>query len=1053
MIIKCPQCQTENPSDSKFCKECATQLIPTKAPQVSKTLTLETQPEGLTRGTVFAGRYEILEALGTGGMGSVYRVYDRKLEEEVALKLIKPEIAANRKAIDRFKNELKVARKITHKSVCKMYDLGESGGTSYITMEYVTGEDLKSVIHRMGTITMGKAISITAQIAEGLSEAHRLGIIHRDLKPGNIMIDKEGNAKIMDFGIARSLAVEGITREGALIGTPEYMSPEQVDGKEADQRSDIYSLGIIFFEMLTGRAPFEGETPFSIANKHKTEPPPVPKKLVPQIPEGLNKLILRCLEKGREKRYQSAEELLADIGAVEAALPTAERIAPKRKTITHREVTVKFQPRRLVIPAAALIVIVAAALVFIRPLLRKKAAVAPKQENSIAVISFENLTGSSAYNDLIKAVPSLFITKFETMGFSYVATLERLRDLLKQMGKDPSAPIDTDAGFAACEREGIGAMVVGRITKAGNVFAIDIKVLDVATKKALASATSRGEGESSILMAQVDDLSAQIAQKLGSSAQIIASAQPISEVTTSSLEAYNYYLKGKEAWDSTYYDEARKYFLKAVEIDPSFAMAYRGLARVVLNLGLRKDSEEAAQKAMSLADRATPKEKLYIQGTYAWVEGDPKKNIEIYKELVEKYPREKEAHYVLGLAYSNLGDPNDLDKVIEEYQAAVDLDPDYGAALNNLSGAYLRKGDLGKAFEYVKRYVEVAPRDANAFDTLGYTYLRMGQLDSAIESFSKALSIKPDFFWTLRQINYVYGLEENYPEAVRWANEYVVRSTFPRFKAEGYMLKAFYEFWTGSFQKALDDAERFQVAGKETQSQAWLVNSLWLKAAIYRAQGKLNLSYDTYSEMYELAIKDLPDAADINRAAREQDLGSIEIDEGKIDAARKRLITLNQLLAANKNSDQKDWIEYSQKMLKAQVLVAEGSFAEAVSVLEGSWTSLLSWYLFAGIEPFTIFEEIIFCQPEKGLARAYEMKGDIDKAINVLERRTHFNAAAKDFRLTPPKFYYELGRLYEKKGLKEKARVNYAKFLSLWKDADPGQPEVEDAKKHLAGLT
>jgi len=240
-------------------------------------MTMETPAEALTRGTVFAGRYEILEELGTGGMGSVYRVFDRELEEEVALKLIRPDIAASRKTIERFKNEIKAARKITHLNVCRMHDLHDEGESLFITMEYVRGEDLKSVIHRMGTLTIGKAVSIAKQIADGLAEAHKLGIIHRDLKPGNIMIDKEGSAKIMDFGIARWLEEKGSADAGMIIGTPEYMSPEQAEGREADQRSDIYSLGAIIYEMVTGKVPFEAATALAYSGNTGRKPLPIPK--------------------------------------------------------------------------------------------------------------------------------------------------------------------------------------------------------------------------------------------------------------------------------------------------------------------------------------------------------------------------------------------------------------------------------------------------------------------------------------------------------------------------------------------------------------------------------------------------------------------------------------------------------------------------------------------------------------------------------------------------------------------------------------------------------
>ncbi|GAG29635.1 unnamed protein product, partial [marine sediment metagenome] len=235
-------------------------------------------------------------------------------------------------------------------------------GTQYITMEYVPGEDLKSTIIRVGQLSVGKAVSVAKQVCEGLTEAHRLGVVHRDLKPQNIMIDKEGNVRIMDFGIARSLRMRGVTGTGVMIGTPEYMSPEQAEAGEIDQRSDIYSLGVILFEMVTGRVPFEGETPLSVAMKHKSEKPPDPREFNAQIPEDLSRVILRCMEKNKEKRYQGAEEFLSELNNIESGLPTTERIIPKRKPITSREITVKVNVKKLFFPAfvvIALIVIVA----------------------------------------------------------------------------------------------------------------------------------------------------------------------------------------------------------------------------------------------------------------------------------------------------------------------------------------------------------------------------------------------------------------------------------------------------------------------------------------------------------------------------------------------------------------------------------------------------------------------------------------------------------------------------------------------------------------------
>ncbi|HUU51862.1 MAG TPA: protein kinase [Candidatus Heimdallarchaeota archaeon] len=324
----------------------------------SFTETLVAPSKNLDAGSVFAGRYLILEELGKGGMGSVYKAFDKEVGEKIALKTIKPEIAADEKVIQRFRNELKIARKISHKNVCRMFDLGREDDTYYIAMEYVSGEDLKSSVRRMGPLSTGKVLGFATEICEGLAEAHRLGIVHRDLKPQNIMIDRDGIAQIMDFGIARSRELKGMTENGSTIGTPEYMSPEQVEGEDIDQRSDIYSMGVILYEMVTGRTPFEGKTPMSIAMKHVTEKPKEPIGLNMQISEDLSRVIMKCMEKDKARRYQSALDLLYALKEIERGIPAIERIKPARKPVTSREITVSFSVRRFLIPVAAVLGVV-----------------------------------------------------------------------------------------------------------------------------------------------------------------------------------------------------------------------------------------------------------------------------------------------------------------------------------------------------------------------------------------------------------------------------------------------------------------------------------------------------------------------------------------------------------------------------------------------------------------------------------------------------------------------------------------------------------------------
>ncbi len=317
--MKCPRCQADNPEDTRYCGRCGLEFQGGGEVADSPTWTYQTPRRGLERGTTFARRFEIVEEVGKGGMGTVYKAYDTKIKEVVALKILKPEIGSDPEVIDRFRNEIKLARKVSHRHVCRMYDLGEEGLSFFISMEFVAGEDLKSFIRRSGHLNELKTLDLARQISEGLAEAHRLGVVHRDLKPQNIMIDRDGNAKIMDFGIARSLHARGITGTGVIIGTPEYMSPEQADAKEVDARADVYSFGAILYEMVTGRVPFDGETPLSIVLKHKSTPAPDPRKTNAQISPGLGAIILRCLEKEKAKRYQKMAEILEDLDRIESA--------------------------------------------------------------------------------------------------------------------------------------------------------------------------------------------------------------------------------------------------------------------------------------------------------------------------------------------------------------------------------------------------------------------------------------------------------------------------------------------------------------------------------------------------------------------------------------------------------------------------------------------------------------------------------------------------------------------------------------------------------------
>jgi tetratricopeptide (TPR) repeat protein/tRNA A-37 threonylcarbamoyl transferase component Bud32 len=1046
MATQCPNCKTDNPGESVFCAKCGTQIKETEEKPLP-TQTIEAPREELTTGSTFAGRYQIIEEIGKGGMGKVYKVQDTKIKETVALKLIKPEIASDKKTIERFGNEMKFSRKVSHRNVCRMYDLGEEKGSHFITMEYVPGEDLRSSIRRFGQLPIGKSISITKQICEGLAEAHRLGVIHRDLKSNNIMIDKEGNVRIMDFGIARSLKGKGITEAGVMIGTPEYISPEQVEGKEVDQRADIYSLGVVLYEMVTGRVPFEGETALSVAHKHKYETPPEPEEFNPHINEDLNKMILKCLEKDKENRYQRAEELFSELENIEKGIPSTERVVPGRKPLTSREITVTFGLRKLYIPALVFIGIVIIGVVIWQLLPEKEAVIAPKIENSIAVISFENLTGDPQYDSLIKIVPSLFITKFETMGFSYVATLERLQDIIKQIGKDPEKPIDTDTGFKVARREGIAALVVGKIAKAGNVFVTDIKVLDVETKKSLTSATSQGEGEGSIISSQIDELSRQIFERVGTGRQKIESQEmAVADVTTNSLEAYKYFLSGVENSRKFYYEDARKDLENAVDIDPTFATAYLYLAATYSTLGNSEARDRAINYAKSFSEKATDKERLFIESGFAqYIERDVGKAGNILRKITEKYPREKIAHFNLGIFFRSAGF---YKRAIEEQHKVLELDPAFGNSHNDLGYAYIGLEDYEKAIEHFKEYIFLNPEEPNPYDSIADANFRMGRLDEAISYYKEAISIEPKFFTSHLKLGYIYALKEEPIESMKWIDKEISVSSSEGVKSSVHLFRGLYNHWLGSTEQAFIDLQRADALAEEIGSGRGRAAVRCIRGVIYRDMGELELARKNNESWRDEYEKSQPVNARAYKARHDFLSALIDLKEGKLDSTKSRFARMKKLIPSLRDS----WNErttFLSDILEAEILLAEGNPEQAIATLEEKSLSRVKPPALQYVESVTYYN---IPGLKDVLARAYQQKGDLDSAIVEYERLVTFDPNSKARYLVHPLYHYRLAKLYEEKGLESKAIEHLEKFLDLWKDADPGTAEVDDARERLAGL-
>jgi len=1056
--MKCPTCRAENLETAHFCLDCGARLD-----GVSFTKTLETPSGELVRGTDFAGRYEIIEELGAGGMGRVYRAYDKKIEEEVALKLIRPEIAAEKRTVERFRNELKTARKIRHANVCAMFDLQEEGRALFITMEYVRGEDLKSLIRRTKQLAPGTAVSIARQVAEGLGEAHRLGVVHRDLKPGNIMIDKEGSAKIMDFGIARSLLRVGTTAEGAVIGTPEYMSPEQVEGKPADVRADIYALGVILFEMVTGRPPFEGETALAVAHKHKYEPAPDPRTLNPQLPVALGRLILRSMEKEREKRYQTAAELLADLEAVEALLPSTDR-APvrtpsKTKPPTSKTITVKIIPKKIVLLAFGMVALIAAGILVFSLLKPGGFTPPPTVENSVAVISFENQTGDKS-NDYMcrRVIPDTLIVNLENAGlFALVPTWERMEDILKQMGKKDANFIDYELGFEIARRLGIKTVVSGSVNKTGETYNILVRIQDTKSRRSVGSLRSEGGGADSILKTQIDELSRGICEALGTSLDgIVPGKLNIGGVTTSSMEAYEYYLKGVERMEKYQWEEAGEYFKKAIHIDPSFAAAYRRLGGAYNSQGNVKERAAANAKAKEFSAHASEMEKLRIDAQYALYQEDMETYLRKMEEISIRWPMDKDAHYWLGfyLVRPSTGKLRNVERGIKELENVLTIDPDYVDAYNSLGFSHSELGNLDKAEDYLNRYASLSPGNANPFDSLGNFYFgRRGESDKAIRSFNKALEISPDFYMSNYGLTYTFAFKENYAKALDAITRYVEGNPPPRRFARACFLKAFLLLWLGRYEEAFREAGAMEAAGKEGGVADILYQTEYLRGIVSFLRGDFDAIGGYFGKAKEAAINNFDPARalraeiDINYA-----LGWLDLAQGRLEAGQSKLAQIQAVLPIVPDGPEKEKSQYLRDILAVELdILGETTVSDEVLDRIQEYSLNLA---FPSFQIITDGIDLHFPPPliRDVLPRYYLRKGGLDRAIAAYESLVTFNPKSKDRRLIHPLSYYRLAMAYEQKGIIKKTKANYRKFLKLWKDADPGLPEVEDAKKRLAAL-
>jgi eukaryotic-like serine/threonine-protein kinase len=701
-------------------------------------------------GTKLAGRYEILELLGQGGMGAVYKARDLELERFVALKLIRPDLANNPEILRRFKQELILAREVSHRNVIRIFDLGQAEGFKFITMEFVEGRDLRALLRQKGKLSPDEAVRTIAQVCRALEAAHIAGVVHRDLKPQNIMLGAKDRVYVMDFGIAHSLETPGMTQTGALMGTPEYMSPEQAKGMKVDARSDLFALGIIFYELLTGISPYKADTAMATLLKRTQERPQPPVEFDPTIPSGINDVVMKCLEIDRDLRFSSAREILEDLGhesptAARTVAPTLIRAAAGTKPKTAS----RFPRGRFLFAGAG----VATLLIVFLAIPRTRLLIFPGKSGGISVAGNKSGLPSLSQGKFVAVLPFRVLGDATALGYvadglgeALSAKLFQLKDVrlassAEAAKTDPKIPLPQVA-----KGLGVNLIVHGTVQGSGDNLRITVNLDNVFDNRLVWSQEFAGVTgdlltiEDQIYARLVDALEA----KPSNEEMAAASTHP-----TENVAAYNQYLKGRNALsgnpDEKNIQTAMNYFNGALEKDPGFALAYTGLADANLMMYVEKKDKYWSEKAVEAAKQAArlndklPEVHFALGSAYA-ATGQTAQAIEEHKRGLELAPNSDEAYRRLGNAYKENGQK---EEALQALQKAVEINPYYWNNLAALGNANFIFGEPDKALKNYLQVIQLEPDNPAGYSNLGAVYFDMGKFEESIPAFQKSLQLKP----------------------------------------------------------------------------------------------------------------------------------------------------------------------------------------------------------------------------------------------------------------------------------------------------------------------
>ena len=669
-------------------------------------------------GTVLSGRYEILQMLGLGGMGAVYKARDMELDRLIALKVIRPEIARNPEVLARFRQEMLTARQVTHKNVVRIFDIGDSDGIKFITMEFVAGKDLRSILEEHGQLPPAEAIVIIRQVCAALAAAHAENVIHRDLKPGNIMRDEQGRIVVMDFGLARTVDDSAnMTRSGAIVGTVEYMSPEQALANKLDARSDLFTIGLIFYELLTGKIPYKADSALASLIKRTQERAVPVAELDPRIPKVLSDILVKCLERDPAQRYQTAQEIIDRLDEFEGRRSSTTAIAPPW-----------IPSKGSMVLTAVAGVLVALAIGVISHFHSRSVPAQPQKPMSVLLADFSNTTSDDVFDGTLEPAFGLALE-----GAPFITSYNRSQ-ARKEVGQlKAGAALDESSAKLLAVRNGINVVVTGSIAKQGNGYLLTCSALDSVTGKTIKSESAEAPDKSSVLKA-VGTLAGAIRTGLGDSTPESVKLAQQETFTSSSLEAAHEYARAQEMRYAGKTQEAIRGYMRATELDQNFGTAYAGLAAMYANTGQREEATKYYKLALTHTGQMTDREKYRTRGGYYLATLDAHHAIEEFTALTEAYPADNMGYSALAFAYYLR---RDMTKAMEEGRRALEIYPKNVPYRNNVALYALYAGDFNTAKKEASEALTENSSYRKAYITLGLAQIGLGNTDQAAETYHK----------------------------------------------------------------------------------------------------------------------------------------------------------------------------------------------------------------------------------------------------------------------------------------------------------------------------